>query len=148
LRARRYRLHDMCRSLSVVLTSITIAVAAEEIVAMRELLRDLAAVKADAAARRQDDESEPVMAALEDLLAQSHAPVPPTSPVELTGPVGVIRDAAYGLLLDGVDALAEVCRTYEAGRASLPELVSAGESAVRRLELLRSIEERDGWSEC
>lgn len=129
------------------LRRMTVAVPAEEVPAMRELLQTLCAVKAEPSASRAGAEPDDGEAsALQDLLTQADAPTAPGSVLKLTGPAGLIREAAYGLLLDGVDGLAETCRAYESGDASLTDLIGAGRSAGRRLALLREIEDRDGWS--
>ena len=123
---------------------LSVTVPAEDVGAMRELLSMLRAVK-DEAARRDGAEPDelPVLDELIDL-AERHGAT--QAPLELSGPAGLIRDAAYGLLLDGVDALADACRSYEAGTSSLGELVEAGGAAARRLALMKAVEDSDGWS--
>ena len=123
---------------------LSVTVPAEDVGAMRELLGMLRAVK-DEAARRDGAEPDE-LPVLDELiqLAEGHGAT--HTPLELSGPAGLIRDAAYGLLLDGVDALADACRSYEAGRSSLGELVAAGEAAARRLALMKAVEDSDGWS--
>ena len=123
---------------------LSVIVPAEDVGAMRELLGMLRAVK-DEAARRDGAEPDE-LPVLDELiqLAEGHGAT--HTQLELSGPAGLIRDAAYGLLLDGVDALADACRSYEAGRSSLEELVEAGEAAARRLALMKAVEDSDGWS--
>ena len=123
---------------------LSVTVAAEDVAAMRELLGMLHAVK-DEAASRDGVESEE-LTVLDELIRLAEGHGASGAPLELSGPAGLIRDAAYGLLLDGVDALADACRSYEAGRSSLAELVEAGEAAARRLALMKAVEESDGWS--
>ena len=66
------------------------------------------------------------------------------SAVEIAGPAALVRDALYGLLLDGADALAEACRAYEAGALSLERLCAAAESATARVSLFAGFEREDG----
>ena len=123
---------------------LSVTVPAEDVGAMRELLGMLRAVKDETA--RRDGEEPGELPVLDELihLAEGHGAT--RAPLELSGPAGLIRDAAYGMLLDGVDALADACRSYEAGRLSLGELVEAGEAAARRLALMKAVEDSDGWS--
>jgi hypothetical protein len=127
------------------LRTLIVTIPAEDVTAARELLITLRAVKAESAARLAPDRSDDVEA-VEELLQLTAARDDPTASLELSGPPGLIRDVAYGLLLDGVDALAEACRAYEDGRSSLADLTGAGESAARRVALMKRVEESDCWS--
>jgi len=127
-----------------VLRVLNVTVPAEDVGAMHELLSMLRTAKDEAASR---DGAEPdELPVLDELIHLAERQGEAHAPLELSGPAGLIRDAAYGLLLDGVDALADACRSYEAGRSSLGELVEAGEAAARRLALMKAVEESDGWS--
>ena len=123
---------------------LSVTVPAEDVGAMRELLGMLRAVT-DEAARRDGTEPDE-LPVLDELIQLAEGHRATHTPLELSGPAGLIRDAAYGLLLDGVDALADACRSYEAGRSSLMELVAAGDAAARRLALMKAVEDSDGWS--
>ena len=124
---------------------LSVSVPAGEVAAMREILATLRAVKEESVTRgaraRIGD-----LAVFDELIRAAESHDAADVPLELSGPAGLVRDAAYGLLLDGVDALADACRSYEAGRSSLGELVAAGESAARRLALMKRVEDSDGWS--
>lgn len=65
------------------------------------------------------------------------------APVVLAGPAATIRAAAYGLLVETVDELAEACLAYEDGSIPLARLLDAGDSAAGALELFARIEEID-----
>lgn len=127
------------------LRTLIVSIPAEDVTAVRELLAMLRAVKAEAAARLGPGPSRE-LEAVEELIRLAGACCEPSASLELAGPPGLIRDVAYGLLLDGVDALAEVCRAYEDGQSSLTDLTRAGEAAARRVALMKRVEERDGWS--
>ena len=114
--------------------TLTITVPAEEVPGVGEVLETLEQVKAEGG--RCDDEAGRVRELLDQLAGM-------VGPAELTGPARLVRDAAYGLLLDGADALAEACRRYEAGEIELPALVAAGASAGRRLDLFAEVERLD-----
>jgi hypothetical protein len=124
---------------------LTVSIPAGEVAALRDILGTLRAVKEESMARgaraRAGD-----LTIFDELIRAAESHDVGGAPLELSGPAGLIRDAAYGLLLDGADALADVCRSYEAGRSSLDELVAAGESAARRLALMKRVEDSDGWS--
>jgi hypothetical protein len=123
---------------------LSVTVPAEDVGAMRELLSMLRTVK-DEAARRDGAEPDE-LPVLDELIHLAECQGEAHAALELSGPAGLIRDAAYGLLLDGVDALADACRSYEAGRSSLGDLVEAGEAAARRLALMKAVEDSDAWS--
>jgi hypothetical protein len=127
-----------------VLRVLSVTVPAEDVGAMHELLSMLRMAKDEAASREGAEPDE--LPVLDELIHLAGRQGEGHAPLELSGPAGLIRDAAYGLLLDGVDALADACRSYEAGRSSLGELVEAGEAAARRLALMKAVEESDGWS--
>ena len=118
---------------------LTIAVPAEELAGVREILATLEQIKVESAqaAAGCDEEAERVRALVEQLDR-------PGSPAELTGTAALVRDAVYGLLLDGADALAEACRRYEAGEIALDALARAGASARRRLDMFIELERLDG----
>jgi hypothetical protein len=127
------------------LRTLRVTIAPEDVAAMRELLVTLRGVKAEAASRGLE-EAAAELDALDALVEQAERPHDAAAPLELSGPPWLVRDAVYGLLLDGADALAEVCRAYEAGRSSLADLAGAGEAAARRVALMTLVEDRDRWS--
>jgi hypothetical protein len=124
---------------------LTVSIPAAEVAAMRDILGTLRAVKEESVSRGTPAKAGD-FAVFDELIRAAESHDPAGAPLELSGRAGLIRDATYGLLLDGVEALADACRSYEAGRASLDELVEAGESAARRLALMKHVEDSDGWS--
>jgi hypothetical protein len=127
------------------LRTLSVTIPAAEVAAMCELLVTLHAVKAESAARGSPG-APGELAALGELVERAEIACEAGASLELSGPPGLVRDAVYGLLLDGVDALADACRAYESGRSSMVELVRAGESAQARLAIMKRVESDDGWS--
>jgi hypothetical protein len=112
--------------------------------AFAELLATLCAVKAEsAAAAPLDEDADHQLRSVSDLLDQVGAAAGKGEPIEVTGPAGLVREALYGLLVDGADALAEACRSYESGTVSLDRLAAAGASARARVELFAAFEQYD-----
>lgn len=112
---------------------------------LEELVATLRAVKEESAlAEPHDDDARAQLRSASDLLEQVAEQAGSGHPVEMAGPAVLVRDALYGLLLDGADALAEACRSYEAGAISLERLCAAGESAGARLALFADFEREDG----
>jgi hypothetical protein len=113
--------------------------------ALEELAATLRSVKEESAtAEPHDDAARTQLRAASDLLVQVTEQAGSGHPIEITGPPALVRDALYGLLLDGADALAEACRAYEAGAISLEHLVATGQSAGARLTLFADFEREDG----
>ena len=111
---------------------------------LRELLALLAEIKAESAqAAPADEHARLRLVQVTDLLDQASRAGDPGAPVELSGPSGLLREALYGLLLDGADALAEACRAYEAGTIGLDRLCEAGASAAARGRLFARFERSD-----
>lgn len=122
----------------------TVRVPATLSAALGELIATLCAVKAEsAAAAPLDEDADHQLRAVSDLLDQVRDAAGKGEPVELTGPAGLVREALYGLLVDGADALAEACRSYESGALSLDRLAAAGASARARVELFAAFERDD-----
>ena len=113
--------------------------------ALEELAATLRSVKEESAtAEPLDDDARAQLRAASDLLEQVTEQAGSAHPIEITGPPALVRDALYGLLLDGADALAEACRAYEAGAITLEHLLAAGESAHARVTLFADFEREDG----
>jgi hypothetical protein len=108
---------------------------------LKELLALLSAVKAESAAAAQDGAAEEAVRSVSDLLGQIGEGA---GDAEVTGPAGIVREALYGLLIDGADALAEGCRSYESGSLSLDDLSAVGASTLARVELFLDFERSDG----
>jgi len=112
---------------------------------LEELVATLRSVKEEsAAAEPLDDDARAQLRSASDLLEQVSEQAGTGSAVELAGPAVLVRDALYGLLLDGADAFAEACRAYEAGAISLERLCAAGASTHARIALFADFEREDG----
>ena len=111
---------------------------------LEELAVMLRAVKAETAvAAPLDVEAEEQLRSASDLLDQVGGAAGSGEPLEITAPAGLAREALYGLLIDGADALAEACRSYESGAIPLERLTAAGASAQARIELFAAFERED-----
>jgi hypothetical protein len=112
---------------------------------IEELVATLRSVKEEsAAADPLDDDARAQLRSASDLLEQVTGQAGSGAPVEIAGPAALVRDALYGLLLDGADALAEACRAYEAGVISLERLCATGTSTEARVALFAHFEREDG----
>ena len=112
---------------------------------LEELVATLRSVKQEsAAAEPLDSDARAQLRSASDLLEQVTAQAGSGAPVEIAGPAALVRDALYGLLLDGAEALAEACRAYEAGAIPLERLCAAGASTHARITLFADFEREDG----
>jgi hypothetical protein len=126
------------------LRQATVAVPAILTRELEELAVMLRAVKAEtAAAAPLDLEAEEQLRSASDLLDQVGGAAGSGEPLEITGPAGLVREALYGLLIDGADALAEACRAYESGAIPLERLTAAAASAQARIGLFAAFERED-----